>query len=188
VILVRKGSKARVRKTFRGGFRDHFDPPTPVGTAQQLRGWVGVDGTLAKKKFRFVTTHLEAYSADVADKQMKQLLSSSGPLGSKKRQSILVGDFNSAPGSNPNERGASRDASAYYSAIEKGFHNGLPKRATCCFAEDLHSTADKLETWIDHVLVRPKIKVLKSGIVGTKQVGGLYPSDHAGITATLRLK
>jgi endonuclease/exonuclease/phosphatase family metal-dependent hydrolase len=188
VILVRKGSKAKVRKTFRGGFRDHFDPPTPVGTAQQLRGWVGVDGTLAKKKFRFVTTHLEAYSADIADKQMKQLLSSSGPLGSKKRQSILVGDFNSAPGSNPNERGASRDASAYYSAIEKGFHNGLPKRATCCFAEDLHSTADKLETWIDHVLVRPKVKVLKSGIVGTKQVGGLYPSDHAGITATLRLK
>ena len=38
------------------------------------------------------------------------------------------------------------------------------------------------------MLVRPRIKVLKSGIVGTKQVGGLYPSDHAGITATLRLK
>ena len=38
------------------------------------------------------------------------------------------------------------------------------------------------------MLVRPSIKALKSGIVGTKQVGGLYPSDHAGITATLRLK
>ena len=115
-------------------------------------------------------------------------MKSGGPLASKKTQSILVGDFNSAPGSNPNERGANRDASAYYSAIEKGFRNNLPKRKTCCFAEDLHSTADKLETWIDHVLVRPKIKVVKSGIVGTKQVGGLYPSDHAGITATLRLK
>jgi endonuclease/exonuclease/phosphatase family metal-dependent hydrolase len=188
VILVRKGSKMKVNKTFRGGFADHFDPPTPVGVARQLRGWVGVDGTLAKKKFRFVSTHLEAYSPDVADKQMQQLLKSGGPLGSKKRESILVGDFNSAPGANANDRGTSRDASAYYSAIEKGFRNNLPRRRTCCFAEDLHSTADQLETWIDHVLVRPKIKVVKSGIVGTKQVGGLYPSDHAGITATLRLK
>ena len=188
VILVRNKSKVKVKKSFRGGYRDHFDPPTVVGTAQQLRGWVGIDGTLAKHKFRFVSTHLEAYSPDIADKQMKQLLSSSGPLSSKKSQAILVGDFNSAPGGNANDRGTSRDASAYYSAIDKGFRNQLPKRRTCCFAEDLHSTTAQLETWIDHILVRPKIKVLKSGIVGTKQVGGLYPSDHAGITATLRLK
>jgi endonuclease/exonuclease/phosphatase family metal-dependent hydrolase len=119
---------------------------------------------------------------------MRQLLSKSGPLGSKKRQSILVGDYNSAPGANPNERGTTRKDNAYDSAIKAGFVNPLPRRKTCCFAEDLHSTADRLETWIDHVLVRPRIKALKSGIVGTKQVAGLYPSDHAGITATLRLK
>ena len=188
VILVRNKSKVKINKTFRGGFKDFLTVPTQAGAAQEKRGWVGLDGTLAKHKFRFVTTHLEAYSADKADSQMKELLKSGGPLASKKTQSILVGDFNSAPGANSNERGTNRDASAYYSAIERGFRNPLPKRLTCCFAEDLHSTADKLETWNDHVLVRPKIKVVKSGIVGTKQVGGLYPSDHAGITATLRLK
>jgi endonuclease/exonuclease/phosphatase family metal-dependent hydrolase len=180
VILVRKGSKVKVRKTFSGQFKDHFDPPTPVGVAHQLRGWVGLDGTLAKKKFRFVSTHLEAYSDAIADKQMHQLLKSSGPLGAKKRQSILVGDYNADP--------ADAGANAYKTAVKAGFRNNLPRRKTCCFAEDLHSTTDQLETWIDHVLVRPKVKVLKSGIVGTKQVGGLYPSDHAGITATLRLK
>ena len=188
VIRVRKGSKVKVRKTFRGGFQNILRVQTQVGVAEQKRGWVGIDGTLAKRKFRFVSTHLEAYSAATADQQMQELLKASGPLGKKKRQSILVGDFNSAPGSNANDRGTSRDASAYYSAIDGGFRNPLPKRNTCCFAEDLHSTGDKLATWIDHVLVRPKVKVLKSGIVGTKQVGGLYPSDHAGITATLRLK
>ncbi len=188
VILVRKGSKMKVRKTFRGQFTNHFDPPTPVGVARQFRGWVGVDGTLAKKRFRFVSTHLEAYSAAIANQQMQQLLSKRGPLGSKKRQSILVGDYNSAPGANANDRGTTREDNAYDSAIKAGFRNNLPKRRTCCFAEDLHATTDQLETWIDHVLVRPKIKLLKSGIVGTKQVGGLYPSDHAGITATLRLK
>ena len=188
VILVRKGSKMKVNKTFRGGFSKVFNVPTQVGLAQQKRGWVGIDGTLAKHKFRFVTTHLEAYDPATADAQMKELVKSSGPLGSKKRQSILVGDFNSAPGKNANDRGTSRDASAYYSAIEKGFRNPLPRRKTCCFAEDLRSTAEPLETWIDHILVRPRVKVVKSGIVGTKQVGGLYPSDHAGITATLRLR
>ena len=99
-----------------------------------------------------------------------------------------MGDFHSAPGPNANDRGTARDASAYYSAIDAGFRNPLPQRKTCCFAEDLHQTTAQLETWIDHVLVRPKIKAVKSGIVGTKQVGGLYPSDHAGIFATLRLK
>ena len=135
-----------------------------------------------------MTTHLEAYSPAIANQQMQQLLKSGGPLASKKQQSILVGDYNSAPGANANDRGTTRKDNAYDSAIKAGFRNNLPQRKTCCFAEDLHSTSDKLETWIDHVLVRPKIKVLKSGIVGTKQVGGLYPSDHAGITATLRLK
>ena len=127
-----------------------------------------------------MSTHLEAYSDAIADLQMHQLLKAGGPLGSKQRQSILVGDYNADP--------ADAGANAYRTAVKAGFRNNLPRRRTCCFAEDLHSTAVQLETWIDHVLVRPKVKVLKSGIVGTKQVGGLYPSDHAGITATLRLK
>jgi endonuclease/exonuclease/phosphatase family metal-dependent hydrolase len=185
-ILVRRGSKVKVRKTFRGGFRATQDPPTQYGVARQLRGWVGLDGTLAKRKFRFVTTHLEAYGDEVAEKQMQELLK--GPLKSKKTQSILVGDFNSAPGANANDRGTSRGASAYYRAIDAGFRNPLPKRRTCCFGEDLRSATEPLETWIDHVVVRPRVKALRSGIVGTRQVGGLFPSDHAGITATLRLK
>jgi endonuclease/exonuclease/phosphatase family metal-dependent hydrolase len=179
VILVRKGSKVRITKKFKGGFKNVFIPPTVRGPAPEKRGWVGVDGKLAKHKFRFVSTHLEAYSADIAEKQMGELLKSSGPLGSKKRQSILVGDFNSQP--------SDTGANAYKAAIKAGFANPLHKRSTCCFGEDLH-TPDSLDQWIDHVIARPKLKAVKSGIVGTKQVGGLYPSDHAGIFATLRLK
>src|SRR3954468_18368826 len=188
VILERKGSKVKIRKRFSGRFAHHFDPPTVRGAAQQLRGWVGVDATLAKRKFRFVDTHLEAYSAAIADQQMQELLASGGPLASKARRSILTGDFNSAPGINANDRGAARSANAYYPAIDAGFRNPLPPLGTCCFGEDLRNSAGPLDQWIDHVIVRPKIKAVRSGIVGTKQVGGLYPSDHAGITATLRLK
>jgi endonuclease/exonuclease/phosphatase family metal-dependent hydrolase len=174
VVLVRNKSKVKVRKTFRGGFKTFLTVPTQAGNAEERRGWVGLDGTLAKRKFRFVSTHLEAYSADIAEKQMKELVKSSGPVGSRKKQTILVGDFNSQP--------------AYKQAIKAGFSNRLPKRWTCCFSEDLHNRARSNSTWIDHVVVRPRIKLVKSGIVGLKQVGGLYPSDHAGIFATLRLK
>ena len=125
VILVRKGSKVKVTKTFKGGFTNHFDPPTCAVAAPELRGWVGVDGKLARHKFRFVSTHLEAYSPAIADQQMQELLKKSGPLGSKKRQSILVGDFNSAPGANANDRGTARDANAY----DSGDRRRLPQPA-----------------------------------------------------------
>ena len=181
VILVRKGSKVKIRKTFSGRFAKHLDVPTQGGLAQQLRGWVGVDATLAKRKFRFVSTHLEAYSAAIANQQMDQLVKVGGPLGSKKRRSILVGDFNAQPSGPDNDN-------AYKTAIAAGFTNPLPMRITCCFTEDLRNPARKESTWIDHVLVRPKVRAVRSGITGLKQIGGIYPSDHAGITATLRLK
>ena len=85
------------------------------------------------------------------------------------------------------DRQADRSQSAYLTAIDAGFKNPFPRRNTCCFAEDLRQTNDKLDTWIDHIVVRPGVKLLRSGLVGPAQVGGLYPSDHAGISGTLRI-
>lgn len=183
VVLARTGRGARVKlgRSLEGGFTDTFDVPTQVGVARSPRGWVGVDGRIGGRSFRFVSTHLEAYSAEIATKQMTQLLKQ--PLASKKRQSILVGDFNSDP----------KDAAptAYRTALSAGFFNPFPRRATCCFDEDLTQTTKTLTTWIDHIIARPKAKLLRSKIVGSRasdRVGGLWPSDHAGIAGTLRLK
>jgi endonuclease/exonuclease/phosphatase family metal-dependent hydrolase len=192
VVLVRRGKDAKITKYkgFTGGFKETFVVPTQVGNVDSPRGWAGIDGTIAGRKFRFVTTHLEAYSPEIADTQMKQLLSS--PLKSKTRQSILVGDFNSDPkDASTDDRGAERDPSAYASALDAGFFNPLKRRETCCFAEDLTLTTERLDSWIDHIVARPKAKATKSAIVGSKsseRSGGLWPSDHAGIYATLRLK
>jgi endonuclease/exonuclease/phosphatase family metal-dependent hydrolase len=192
VVLARtgKGAKVKLGKAFKGGFTKTFDVPTQVGLARSPRGWAGVDGTLNGRKFRFVTTHLEAYSPAIAETQMAQLLKQ--PLASKKRQSILVGDFNSDPkNASTDDRGAERTPSAYGTVLQAGFTNPLPRRETCCFAEDLRQTGEKLDSWIDHVVTRPAAKAINSAIVGSKpssRVGGLWPSDHAGIVATLRLK
>ena len=189
MILVRNKSKVKINKTFRGGFKDFLTVPTQAGAAQEKRGWVGLDGTLAKHKFRFVTTHLEAYSADKADSQMKELLKSGGPLGSKKTQSILVGDFNSAPGAQ-HQRARHQPRRQ---RVLLGDRQGLPQprcrsarraasRRTCT----RRPTSSRRGSTTSSCGRRSRC--VKSGIVGTKQVGGLYPSDHAGITATLRLK
>ena len=193
VILVRRGSKVKLGKTIRGGFTNTFDVPVRgLGTvAEQNRGYVGVDGRLAGRRFRFVSTHLEAYSPEVADRQMGELLSK--PLASRKRQLILVGDFNSDPNSPTakDDREAERARLAYARALDSGFFNPLKRRETCCFGEDLRQTTEQLDSWIDHVVVRPRIRSLRSAIVGSQlsdRIGGLWPSDHAGIVSTLRLK
>lgn len=192
VVLARtgKGAKVKTGKTFKGGFTKTFDVQTQVGLVRSQRGWVGVDAKLGKRSFRFVTTHLEAYSPDIAQTQMQQLLRQ--PLASKKRQTILVGDFNSDPKDAGGDRGTSRSPNAYATALAAGFRNLLPRRETCCFAEDLHDTSKPLDQWIDHILVRPRpLRLVKSGITGNtpaERVGGLWPSDHAGIWATFRLR
>lgn len=190
-ILARTGKDAKVKtgKTHTGGYTKTFDVPTQVGLARSPRGWVAVDAKVGGKGFRFVTTHLEAYSPEIADTQMQELLRKD--LASKQRTSILVGDFNSDPSEAGGDRGAERKPSAYATALDAGFFNPLKRRETCCFAEDLRSTDKKLDQWIDHIVVRPNARVIKSSIVGasaSERTGGLWPSDHAGIVATLRLK
>jgi hypothetical protein len=191
VVLVRSGKGAKkglkLGRSFKGGFRDVLTVPTQAGPAASPRGWVGVDGSLNGRKFRFTTTHLEAYSPEIGDKQMAQLLA--GPAKSRKTLQLLVGDFNSDPKTaGTDDRGAERKPNAYQTAIGAGFHNPLPRRNTCCFAETLTQTNESLDSWIDHAVTRPKVKVLRSSRIGTRQVGGMYPSDHAGIVARLRLR
>jgi len=188
VILVRVGSRVRLGKSFRGGFGNTFDVPTQVGVPRQLRGWVGVDGRIDGRSCRVVTTHPEAYSAQIGEQQAAQLLS--GPLASRRRTSILAGDINSDPRTaTGDDRGAQRQPSAYGRLITGGFANPLPRRVTCCFPEDLRQRK-ALDQWIDHILVRPRarVRLIRSSRVGAAPVGALYPSDHAGAVATLRLQ
>jgi endonuclease/exonuclease/phosphatase family metal-dependent hydrolase len=192
VILVRRGRGARVSagNAQRGGFRDTFDVPTQVGVARQQRGWVSVDARRGNRRFRVVNTHLEAYSPEIGDRQMAQLLRQ--PLASRRRASMLIGDLNSDPRSGgTDDRGAQRQPSAYRRAINGGFVNPLPRRNTCCHDEDLRVANTRLTSFIDHILVRPRMRATSSAIVGSRPAErwrGLWPSDHAGIVATLRLR
>src|SRR4051812_27749425 len=74
VILVRTGrrAKVKVRRAFKGHYRQNLEVTIPVGKIVSQRGWTAVDATVGGRAFRFVNTHLEAYGGEDRDKQAKE--------------------------------------------------------------------------------------------------------------------
>src|SRR4051812_37628183 len=184
-VLVRtgNGSKVKVKKGFKGTFTDQLSVPLPDQTVTLSRGWAGVDAVVGGRKFRFIDPHAEAYSDEDATKQFQQLLRTGAK--SKKLPTIMAGDFNSDPTA-PGTR-----AGAYNAVINAGFKDTSKRQNTWGQNETVNNVPSTLRQWIDHIVVRPKMKVLKHFLVGTKEsdmIGGLWPSDHAGLVAKLRLK
>jgi endonuclease/exonuclease/phosphatase family metal-dependent hydrolase len=184
-VLVRTGKGARVKVTKRthGVFSDQLTVPLADQTVKLSRGYAGLRGKVAGRKFVFLDPHAEAYSADIATKQFQQLVSTTAK--SRKVPTIIAGDFNSDPAA------SGGGAGGYNAVIGAGFKDTGKRANTCCQDENLLNAQSKLDQWIDHIVVRPRAKVIRSVIVGNRtrdKVGGLWPSDHAGVVATIRLK
>jgi endonuclease/exonuclease/phosphatase family metal-dependent hydrolase len=187
-VLVRVDRNIKVKGVRSANFKDGLQVPlNAIGeTANVRRGYVRLDATVRGAKFRFVNTHLEAYSEAIGLSQAKELIA--GPAKSS-GQTIVTGDMNSAPGSEESDPidelfGAGFD--------DTFFRKNRRRTPTCCQQEDLTNAQSQLRSYIDFVLAKPRATVRKSQIVGnsagTKTSGGLWPSDHAGVVSTLRLK
>lgn len=184
VILVRTGKGApKVTKTLKGNYTDKLTVPVAGITIDSLRGWTAVDAKAGGKSFRFINTHLEAYGGELRAKQAAQLLK--GPAASKKKDIILVGDLNS------DTRDADPEGLAIKAVRKAGFVDAFKKApATSGQDEKLDNATSKLKRYIDHIMSRPTLKTIKTKVVGNRpadRVSGLWPSDHAGTVATLRL-
>jgi len=162
--------------------------PTVAGPLTFTRGWTSVDATVNRRAFRFINTHLEAFSPYHRWAQSNELLLPGGPTDTS-LPVVLVGDFNSSP----DEAGPFL---AYANLIAAGFVdtwlqvNPTDPGYTGFNAADLLNPTPTLTTRVDHVLTRPGVEVFRSMIVGIDQdnrtPSGLWPSDHAGVVATLR--
>jgi endonuclease/exonuclease/phosphatase family metal-dependent hydrolase len=185
-VLARTGTAAKVKvlKPLSANFKSkQLTVTLPDQTYTLTRGWAGMDGQVAGRKFRFIDPHAEAYSDEAATAQFKELLKTGAK--SKTLPTIMAGDFNS----DPTAKGAK--AGGYNAVIKAGFKDTSKRQNTCCQDEKLDNPGSKLTQWIDHIVVRPAAKVLKTVVVGNKpgdKIGGLWPSDHAGLVAKLRLK
>jgi endonuclease/exonuclease/phosphatase family metal-dependent hydrolase len=154
---------------------------TIAGQIRAPRGWTSVDVKIRGKSFRFVNTHLEAFSAAVRNPQAAELLS--GPSATD-LPTVVVGDFNSGPGV---------DLGAYETLLSGGFADAWPGGPgfTCCHHNDLHDQNAPLTKRLDLVFTRGGFDTVSADVVGEQLAdrtpSGLWPSDHAGVVATLRL-
>jgi endonuclease/exonuclease/phosphatase family metal-dependent hydrolase len=151
--------------------------------------------TAKRREFRFVNTHLEAFSNFYRSAQALELLA--GPLATTSLPVVLVGDLNSAP-DDPifNEQGSPFNGTNPYDLLTgSGFvdtwallHPQDPG-FTCCNEADLLNPVPTLFQRIDHVLLRAGGTAYRSKVIGIDPANrtpeGLWPSDHAGVTAAL---
>jgi endonuclease/exonuclease/phosphatase family metal-dependent hydrolase len=143
------------------------------------RGWTAADVKHQGRTVRVVNTHLEAFHEGVRLAQAAELLA--GP-GGNPGPTILLGDFNSGPPAPTPTYGLLASAfTDVWTAIGAG--PGL----TCCHP-DL-TPATPFSKRIDLVLVDGGIEPVEAEVIGTAATSScpFYPSDHAGVVATVRL-
>ncbi len=166
--------------------------PSVIGPVSNAAGWASVDVQVRGRNFRFVTTHLAIhpnFDPTVPLAQAQELIVNAGNTA---LPVVFVGDFNSVANDAANPTHAT-----YQSFINAGFVETWPEKHpvdpgfTCCQAPDVRNRQSLLSARIDLVFVRGGIEVANAHVVGTRQAdripSGLWPSDHAGVLARLRL-
>jgi endonuclease/exonuclease/phosphatase family metal-dependent hydrolase len=192
-ILVKRRQGLRVRDRSGENFTARFAVPSPAGVFQVVRGWTAVDMSWRGRRFRFVNTHLEAFVASARQAQAAELIAPGGPANHS-RPVILVGDLNSEPQGRDNG-----DPAPYETLTSFGFrdawdlvHGSLLANSCCMNQENIKDPPPApFDHHIDHILVKPRMRVLSNRIVGrdprNRTRSGLWPSDHGGHVARLRI-
>jgi endonuclease/exonuclease/phosphatase family metal-dependent hydrolase len=174
-----------------GDFIHNLIVPLPSGPFVTERGWTAVDAAAYGQAFRFVNTHLEPESTNplvnaIQVAQANELLA--GP-GATMLPTIFAGDFNS--------RADGMGTASYGVLVGAGFTDAWtvthPSELgnTSGHAENLLNSAVNLTQRLDLVLFRGDVAPLSVEVVGDEPgdrlPSGLWPSDHAGVVASLRI-
>ena len=156
-----------------------------------------MDAQVRGTRFRFVSTHLDGdclpFTSAIQQAQAAEILA--GPADTD-LPVVLAGDLNSP---------ADGTGVTYDSLLATGFSDawtdaGSGPGLTCCQADDVLNAVSALDRRIDVVLFRagtPPRGILSpmtataaevvGDVPGDRTPSGLWPSDHAGVVATLRL-
>lgn len=170
----------------RGRFDEEFGIPGGFfGDFVYKRAWQSVEVRVvgSSRRFRFINTHLEVFSSSTNEAQVEELLNDPADVN---RPVIMVGDFNAPPTSDSHDMimdAGFKDAWEEDQGDRRGF--------TCCQSASLRNDESRLSRRIDYVFVRGGVTVRAAKLVGEddddRTASGLWPSDHAGVVAKLRL-
>lgn len=149
-----------------------------------LGGWSSVDAKIRGKTFRFITSHLDPLSPLVRTAQAYELLQ--GPAVTP-LPVVMAGDFNTVPGEPP-----------YLAFLAAGFQDTwaavhpLDDGYTCCQVppDSILNPVSALSTRVDYVFARGGFAISDEHLIGNtpaeRTTSGLWPTDHAGVMATLQ--
>ena len=162
-----------------------FQPPVPDAPPVSFkRGWATIEGTSRAVPSTSPTrTSRLRTPATVQEAQAAEFLA--GPAFGPGAD-IATGDFNSA---------ADGSTTTSYAQLTKKFkdawrvNKGVPG-LTCCQNETLTNPTSQLGSRIDLILTRNGAKALSASVIGAtpfQATPPFWPSDHAGVVATVRL-
>jgi endonuclease/exonuclease/phosphatase family metal-dependent hydrolase len=168
--------------------------PAPLPAIRVIRGWSTVDVTVDGATVRFANTHLEAFNTQVRNAQALELKAS---LAASPLPVVLAGDLNSRSTDSGGAYGAMQSiglADAW--AVAEGPAGGFTSGQT----DPLTNVPSTIDHRIDYVLYDPDgspgMRAIDAEVIGeeladraTSTVTGtarqLWPSDHAGVVATI---
>ena len=158
------------------------------------RGYVAVDATISNRTYRIVNTHLEPFDPQKQRAQAQELLA---VLDSETLPIVLLGDFNSpAPAGDTYQFLLSE---GYVDVWTRSVRRKGGAGNTCCQAADLRNAVSMLNRRIDLILFKSSndmhghdgLGAVFADVVGDeardRTPSGLWPSDHAGVVAALRI-
>ena len=162
-----------------------------IAASTDTEGYSSIDVTWRGRQFRLVTTHfaLLSFAVPQALELVRTAANTTLPV-------VLVADCNCNP-DDPNDL-IFRNFPAYLLLKNAGFVDAFRTAAapndpgyTCCQAENLLNVTTNMGHRIDLVQFRGPFKVENVQVVGASPADrtrlGLWPSDHAGVVATLKL-
>jgi hypothetical protein len=188
VLLARRDHDVRLDNLQIRQFLGAGVYPTPAGALVDPSGYAAIDVTLRGQSLRFVTTHLDV----TPTVSFLQALELSQEISDTSMPTVLVCDCNATPDVPSDPSFASykllRDA-----GFIDAFRIARPDQPglTCCQPDDLRNPISALSRRVDLVQFRGPFQVLHTEVVGAspgdRTPSFRWPSDHAGVAATLRL-
>lgn len=161
-----------------------YNAALPIGGGQFLdSGYTAVDVQADGTSFRFINTHLESDDSAVRIAQGNEILA--GPIAGTSLPVVLVGDLNTS--------GNGAGGTTYNNLINGGLVDAWtevnPGQPGNTSLTGIFEPTPSFTNRIDFVLTSEVLEVTSAEVVGNevddRTPSGLWPSDHAGVVATI---
>ena len=190
VILAR--NDVTVSNVLENNFDAAITAVIPIGGVDITftRGFSHLTAMKDGVSFTFANAHLEV-GGEAVGAQILQGAVLKGALSNLTSPVIAVGDFNSDP-SDPGD-----DGSVYRNFLDDytdawANSQGTSTPGNTCCQDDLHATPSQLDSRIDIIFYRGDADATSTDVVGENEAdmtgSGVWPSDHAGVVATITVR